>query len=141
MNATGPAVFLAVIACVIGGALGGFALARPLDVLTWVGLRRDEDKVHAISEVRATYGGLFVLSHAGAAAMLGYFPAAGAYMALALGLAWTGAAIGRAFSIVADKARTPFNMGAAIFELLMGVALTLPFWALLGADRTGAVLV
>lgn len=136
------ALLIAVIACVIGGALGGYALARPDDALRLAGLKRDEGKPHGLSEARATYGGLFLVSHAGAAAMLGYFPSGGAYMALALGLAWLGAAGARAYSMARDKAaRTRFNLQAAGFEALMGAALILPFWTLAGSWRGGAVLV
>ena len=95
MSSADIALVLAVIACCIGGALGGYALARPEDVLELVGLKRDPEKLHSLSEVRATYGGLFLLSHGGTAAALGYAPAIGAGMALALGLAWAGAGVVR----------------------------------------------
>ncbi|HYG26017.1 MAG TPA: DUF4345 family protein [Caulobacteraceae bacterium] len=134
------AFILAVIACAIGGALGGFALARPQDALTMVGLKTDPEKAHSLSEARATYGGLFLLAHGGVAAALGYAPSVGATMALTLALAWTGAAIGRGWSMMKDGSDTPFNVRATIFEFLMGVTLALPFWTLIDA-ADGAVLV
>ena len=141
MNDLGLAVLLAVVACVIGGALGGFALARPQDVLTMVGLRRDEEKAHSLAEARATYGGLFLLSHAGTAAALGYAPGVGAVMALTLALCWGGAALGRAYSIVRDGTGTAFNVRATVFELLMAGTLALPFWSYSAVARNGGVLV
>ena len=135
------ALLLAVVACMIGGALGGFALMRPEDVVGFVGLRPDPDKPHSLSEVRATYGGLFLLSHGGTAAALGYSPGVGATMALALALAWAGAGLARAWSMTRDGADTAFNVRATIFELLMAVALALPFWGLsAGAGASGVAV-
>lgn len=135
------ALILAVVACCIGGALGGYALARPEEVAAMVGLRTDPDKPHSISEVRATYGGLFLLSHGGVAAALGYAPSVGATMALTLALAWMGAAVGRAYSMVREDVGTAFNVRATVFEALMGVTLALPFWSLISAARESGVLV
>jgi hypothetical protein len=141
MSSPDIALFVAVIACVIGGALGGFALARPEDAAEFVGLRRDPDKPHSVSELRATYGGLFLVSHGGTAAALGYSPGVGATMALALALAWAGAGIARGWSMAKDNADTDFNLRATIFELVMGVALAMPFWSLLSDARAGGVVV
>lgn len=141
MSSADIALVLAVIACCIGGALGGYAMARPEDVAELVGLKRDPDKPHSLSEIRASYGGLFLLSHAGTALALGYAPMVGAAMALALGLAWGGAGLARGWSMVRDDADTPFNVQATIFEFLMGVALALPFWSLFSDGRGAAVVV
>ncbi len=142
MSTLGLATLLAVVACVIGGALGGFALARPLEALGMVGLRADEEKGHSLSEARATYGGLFLLSHAGTAAFLGYAPQIGACMAFALGFAWAGAAVGRVWSMTRDPgANGAFNVRATVFEMLMAATLSLPFWSYAGMLRGGAVLV
>lgn len=141
MSSPDIALLLAILACSIGGALGGFALARPEDVVGFVGLRPDPDKPHSLSEVRATYGGLFLASHGGTAAALGYAPSMGAVMALALALAWGGAGIARGWSMARDDADTDFNLRATIFELLMGVALALPFWSLVSDARGGGVVV
>jgi hypothetical protein len=124
------AVFLAVIACVIGGALGGFAIARPQDAIEMVGLKLDPEKPHSLAEVRSTYGGLFLLSHAATAAALGYAPTLGAAMALTLAFAWLGAAVARGYSMVKEDAPTRFNIGALVFEMLMALTFALPFWSL-----------
>jgi hypothetical protein len=124
-------LFLAVVACLIGGGLGALALVRPARVLKMVGLSLTEGVGYSLSEVRATYGGLFFVSHGGVALVLATSPKIGACMAAALGLAWSGAALGRLFSMAADKAVNRFNVGATVFEGLMGVALVTPLWAYL----------
>jgi len=131
------ALILAVIACVIGGGLGGFAIARPQDAIEMVGLKLDPDKPHSVAEVRATFGGLFLLSHAATAAALGYAPTVGAAMALALAFCWLGAAAARGYSMIKEDAPTPFNTGALIFEMLMGLTLALPFWSLTSLAALG----
>jgi predicted membrane channel-forming protein YqfA (hemolysin III family) len=81
--------------------------------------------------VRATYGGLFFVSHAGVALALIASPKIGACMAAALGLAWSGAALGRIVSMAIDRAANRFNLFATLFEGLMGIALATPLWAYL----------
>ena len=124
-------LFLAVIACLIGGGLGVLALTRPARVLKMVGLSLTEGVTHSLSEVRATYGGLFFVSHAGVAVALVSSPKIGACMAAALGLAWSGAALGRVVSMALDRAANRFNLFATLFEGLMGSALATPLWAYL----------
>lgn len=128
MSSYALSLLLAVIACVIGGALGGIALARPAQVLGLAGLAEgDSTPTPLLSEGRA-FGGLLVLSHAGAALYLGYQPGVGATMAFALALAWFGAALGRTASLLIDRAGGRFNLGNLVFEVLIGVTLSLPFF-------------
>jgi hypothetical protein len=68
-----------------------------------------------LAEGRA-FGGLLVLSHAGAAMYLGYQPGVGATMAFVLALAWLGAALGRTVSLLVDRAGGKFNLGILAFE-------------------------
>lgn len=124
-------LLLAVIACLIGAGLGVLALARPARVLKMVGLSLSEGVGHSLSEVRATYGGLFFVSHAGVAVALAASPKIGACMAAALGLAWSGAALGRVVSMALDRAINRFNIFATLFEGLMGISLATPLWAYL----------
>ncbi|WP_419252589.1 DUF4345 family protein [Caulobacter sp. ErkDOM-YI] len=127
MSSYALSLLLAVIACVIGGALGGIALVRPVQGLGMVGLAEGEAApIPRLAEGRA-FGGLLVLSHAGAALYLGYQPGIGAAMAFALGLAWFGVALGRAASLLIDKAGGRFNLGNLVFEVLIGATLALPF--------------
>lgn len=69
------------------------------------------------SEIRATYGGLFVAL--GAACLLTQAPG----VFLAAGLAWVGAAIGRSFSVFIDSSRSARNLGGIVFELAIGLSL------------------
>ena len=63
-----------------------------------------------------------------AALYLGYQPRIGAAMALALALAWLGAAAGRAISAALDGEAGRYNSGAMLFNALIGITLSLPFF-------------
>ena len=126
MSSYGLSLILAVIACVIGGALGGLTLARPGAMLARPGGDAAEPSLDALAQGRA-FGGLLILSHATAALFLGYQSSVGAAMAFALAMAWLGAALGRCASSVVDKARGRLNLGGLAFELLIAATLSLPF--------------
>lgn len=71
-------LLLAVIACVIGGTLGGMILARPATLLEAAGLSNDDTpKPPLFAEGRAL-GGVLIASHGVAALYLGYQPRIGA---------------------------------------------------------------
>lgn len=119
-------LLLAVIACVIGGTLGGMILTRPATLLEAAGLSNDDTpKPSLLAEGRAL-GGVLIAAHGVAALYLGYQPRIGAAMALALALAWLGAAVGRAVSAVLDGDAGRYNRGAMLFNALIGITLTLP---------------
>ena len=71
---------------------------------------------------------MLIAAHGVAALYLGYQPRIGAAMALALALAWLGAAAGRAVSMVRDGDAGRYNRGALLFNILIGVTLTLPWF-------------
>ena len=121
-------LFLAVVACVLGGALGGMILARPQTMLGLAGLA-DEDtpKSPLFAEGRA-FGGMLIASHGIAALYLGYQPRLGAAMALALAVGWLGAAAARALSAIKDGEAGRFNAGSIVFNALLGITLSLPFF-------------
>lgn len=75
-----------------------------------------------ISEIRATYGGLFVAL--GLACAVTQHPG----VFLAAGLAWVGAAVGRLVSVAVDGSRSPKNLGGIAFELAIGLLLLAPWW-------------
>jgi hypothetical protein len=138
ISSYGLSLVLAMIACVIGGILGGLTLARPGSVLGLTALEGAADDPPAgppsggKTEGRAL-GGLLILSHATAALFLGYQSNVGAAMAFALAMAWTGAALGRAVSALVDrsamdKARERFNLSSLAFEVMIAVTLSLPFF-------------
>jgi hypothetical protein len=134
LSSYGLSLVLAVIACVIGGVLGGLTLARPGSVLGLTALEADAEEPSdlpptgaPLTEGRAL-GGLLILSHATAALFLGYQSSVGAAMAFALAMAWLGAAGGRAISALIDKTNSRFNLGSLVFELLIAATLALPFF-------------
>ena len=71
------------------------------------------------SEIRATYGGLFI--GAGLAVIL----IASSDAALVLGAAWAGAFIARAISFVIDQSRTKENIAGLLIEGVMAALLIL----------------
>jgi hypothetical protein len=136
ISSYGLSLVLAMIACVIGGVLGGLTLARPGTVLGLTALENDDapdtqddppPAPRPLTEGRAL-GGLLILSHAAAALFLGYQSHVGAAMAFALAMAWMGAALGRAVSALVDRARGRFNLGSLVFEIMIAVTLSLPFF-------------
>ena len=136
ISSYGLSLLLAIIACVIGGVLGGLTLARPGSVLGLTALDEDDGagdeapagaRVADKTEGRAL-GSLLILSHAAAALFLGYQSHVGAAMAFALAMAWLGAALGRAVSALVDRARDRLNLGSLAFEILIAVTLSLPFF-------------
>ena len=138
LSSYGLSLVLAIIACVIGGVLGGLTLVRPGAVLGLTALDEDAGdgdeappaasaRIAGRTEGRAL-GGLLILSHAAAALFLGYQSHVGAAMAFALAMAWAGAALGRAVSALVDRARGRFNLGSLVFEVMIAVTLSLPFF-------------
>ncbi|MCE3288261.1 MAG: hypothetical protein K0R83_273 [Caulobacter sp.] len=118
------AIMIAVLACCIGGVMGGLRIARPRAV-----------RPQGRAEERA-FGGMLILAHAGAAMGLGYAPSLGRLLAAGLALGWLGAALGRTLSLVLDRQKDPMLRQAMIFELLMALALALP-WLGLGTGGFG----
>ena len=135
ISSYGLSLILAIIACVIGGALGGLTLVRPGSVLGLTALGGDPppdgdgDAPPAASPTEGrALGGLLILSHATAALFLGYQSNVGAAMAFALAMAWTGAALGRAVSALVDKSKERLNLASLAFEVMIAVTLSLPFF-------------
>lgn len=75
-----------------------------------------------LSEVRATYGGLF-------AALGGWalWTQSGTVFEI-VGLAWAGAAAGRLLSVVADRSFAAKNLGRVAFEGGLAALLLAPHW-------------
>lgn len=121
------AIPLAVLACCLGGALGGYVIARPDDALTTIGLQPAEGRRDGIGEAR-TLGAMLLAGHGGAAAFLGYNPSVGASMALVLALAWGGAMVGRVVNNLREGPGEGRGLRALPFEAMMAVTLALPFW-------------
>jgi hypothetical protein len=122
----GLALSLAVIACCLAGAMGGYILARTEDAVERAGLALPPQPGDGLGAARAL-GGMLLLAHGGTAALLGYNPAVGAGMALAL--AWGGAALGRVLSSLRAGQGDGRSLQALAFEVMMAITLALPQWS------------
>lgn len=103
-----PVSWLALVGAALNIALGLNGLLRPAATAAFTSIA-PVGRV-GVSEIRATYGGLFLA--------LGLFAlASGSPVAFhALGWGWLGAALGRVLSIAVDASRDPRNLGAVAFE-------------------------
>ena len=106
--------YVVAIISIIAGCLG---LIWPQQVSRTIGLKIPGRL--GTSEVRATYGGLFIGT--GVAVVL----IASNDAALVLGAAWAGAFIARAISFVIDKSRTKENVAGLLIEGVMATLLIL----------------
>jgi|CXWL01.1.fsa_nt_gi hypothetical protein len=132
------------IALVFGVGLGARALVDPHWAAKFVRLQADEQG-GGFAEFRATYGGVFAVSHfvallltlkwmLGGEFIFGIY-AAGA--AAALSAAWAGACGGRSLSMWRDAGtRTPFNQLSAGVEAGFAFAIAAPWlaWAMTTAS-------
>lgn len=119
---------LAVFACCLAGGLGGYTLARPHEALAARGLSALEAAPGGLASARA-FGAMMLMAHAGTAGLLGYYPGVGAAMAMAMALLWAGSAVGRLVSGALDGQGDPRSVQLVMLEVMMGLTLSLPFWA------------
>jgi hypothetical protein len=101
--------------------LGLFGLIKPEGALNLIGLQTVPGLAHSISEVRATYGGVFT--------GVSLYPLVTgephAFLTLALG--WTLASVCRLCSAAIDGAFTRFNLTSIAFEFGVGTLIALPY--------------
>ena len=102
--------FIPVLGSLISFFLGILGLLFPKQISKLVGLEIPLSSKHGISEIRATYGGLFI----GLSFVALFSPNTIAY--LTLGCGWMGALLGRIISIVYDKAWTKNNFWGLLIE-------------------------
>jgi hypothetical protein len=100
--------------------LGLFGLIRPQGALNLIGLQTVPGLAHSISEVRATYGGVF------AGASLYPLLTGEPHAFLTLAACWMGAGICRLLSTVIDNAMTRFNFTSIAFEFGTSFLIALP---------------
>lgn len=74
-----------------------------------------------VSEIRATYGGLF------ASLGLACLALQSTAVFSTAGVAWVGAAAGRTWSVLIDRNRESKNLGGIVFELVLGLLLLAPW--------------
>lgn len=102
----------------LGLALLG--IFSPASAMRLVGLIPHEKAPHAVSEVRATYGGVFF-------GVTAFALATGAPMAfLALASCWICAMIVRIFSMIVDGVRNQHNWNSIAVEGGIGLAIAAP---------------
>jgi hypothetical protein len=106
---------LAHLGCCLGIALGLLGLLAPRRALTLVGLALRPDAPHGISEVRATYGGLFLGMES--ALLLGGDPR---WMGVGAA-AWLGAAGARLLSMAIDRRVGAANIRGVVVEATIGL--------------------
>ena len=125
-------IWMALIACVLGGMRIGLLLADA----TAPGDAETAAPPTNFLDDRRLIGVALLAAHAGSAAVLGYGSALGHGMALALGLGWLGAAGTRFWN--ARKLGRKANGG--VVDLLTGLALALPAWSDLARLARGSII-
>ena len=110
------------VACNLGAfvtaLMGAFGLLAPRRAAEFISIKPVGD--NGISEIRATYGGLFLAL--GVLCLVSQSPT----IFIAAGVAWVGAACGRLFSIFLDKNNDARNFGGLCLELVVGLLLLAP---------------
>ena len=113
-------VIAANLGAVATTGLGGLGLFAPARAAAFTSM--SPIGATGVSEIRATYGGLFAAL--GIACLLSQ----ASPMFLAAGIAWVGAAGGRVWSVAIDRNVLPKNLSAIAFELGLGLLLLAPHW-------------
>lgn len=111
---------LAQLGALLTLALGLMGLVRPDAASAFTNVQ--PVGVIGRSEIRATYGGFFLLL--GATCLATQEP----WAFTTVGLAWLGAAAGRLASVVLDESREAQNFGGIAFEGVIGLLLLAPHW-------------
>lgn len=109
---------LAYLASAVTLILGLLSLLNPLLAVRLLGLEVVEPR--GLSEIRATYGALFVVMAGVMFWAVPNRPKAASWLRFA-GVLWLGAAAGRLLSIAIDAVVTPLNLVALAVELVVGV--------------------
>lgn len=123
-------IWLALMACVVGGARIGLVLARETPAS-----EPGEASAAALDE-RRLIAVAILAAHIGSAAVLGYGAVLGHGMMLTLGLGWIAAA-GYRFWNARKLGQRPQG---AVVELLTGLVLALPAWADMARLARGSII-
>jgi hypothetical protein len=116
---------LSYLATLFSLGLGLFGLIRPHGALDLIGLQTVPNLPHSISEVRATYGGVFT----GVSLYPLITGEPHAFLTLASG--WMLAGVCRLASAFFDGAMTRFNLTSIAFEFGVGALIALPYLQML----------
>jgi hypothetical protein len=118
-------ILLAILACSLGGALGGFVLARPDTAALRIAAGPWGEEA---GQVQARIiGAMLLVSHGATAAFLGYAPSLGAAMALTLSFLWFGAAAGLSLSMARGQAKAQADLWMALAAIGLAVLMLAPF--------------
>lgn len=117
-----------------GALLGARALIDPAWAARFVRLKEDEQG-GGFAEFRATYGGLFLATHAVALVMTLAYLAAGEGVvgvaatgaAAVLSAGWAASCGGRLLSMLLDRTATRFNAISAAVEAALALAIAAPW--------------
>jgi hypothetical protein len=101
-------------------ALGVLGLVRPRAAAKLVGI--EPIGTLGVSEVRATYGGLFTAL--GLCALVSQSQ----LVFTVVGLGWAGIAAGRLVSVLVDRSFAPKNLGGLVMEAGLAALLLVPHW-------------
>lgn len=126
-------IWLALIACIIGGVRVGRLLGDPAPE---AGDAAAMQAAQAAPDERRTIAVAVLAAHIGSAAVLGYGAALGHGMVLALGLGWIAAA---AMRLWAARKLGQLAQGAVV-ELLIGLVLALPAWSDMARLARGSIV-
>jgi hypothetical protein len=124
------AEIISMVGLALGALMGLGALISPQWAAGVVRLIADPARPGGYAEFRATYGGLLMMVHGGALALLITLgPSLGIAAVIPVALGWFGAAMGRTLSLILDTKRlngTGLNPVWVATELLLGVMIGLP---------------
>ena len=120
---------IALIAALLGAAMGLLGLINPEWSRKTVRLAPDSEKPGGYSEFRASFGGLFLFFNGAVVlTIIGGNGIIGASFAAAM--TWIGMGFGRVISMIFDGGRgvrTGYNVFAVAFEWALGLMLLAPF--------------
>jgi hypothetical protein len=121
------------VACLIGAGLGLVGLVSPKAAAKIVRLQADPANPDGVAEFRASFGGLFFAVHAACLASIALTVVAPFWLQVTIiacgvaALIWWGTAFGRLVAVAVDPvARTPYQLFAIGFELVLGALLFAP---------------
>lgn len=121
-------------------ALGLAGLLYPFTVMANLGLAQPNQTVEpfVLGEIRATFGGVFVVMGAYALSAI-VDPSAHRSRLTFIALMWIGAALGRLFGTTVDGSPGVFGWLSVAFEALLGSMLLVAAWMPSGSTTAAAV--
>jgi hypothetical protein len=116
-----PRTQLGYLAAILTLGLGLVGFLGPLWMSELLGFRAAQLEPRGLSEIRATYGAMFIVMGAMMLWAVPTRPRSVPYLRFAAFL-WLGAGVGRFLSIIIDGVITPMNFVGLAIELVIGIA-------------------